>query len=162
MRVEIGNNLVKYQVSNFIAVFKRAFYDKQLNALFMALEVIWSGCFFHRQSHRAAPTSIHRNWPCILQLCRVLIASNSISLFLTYNQKTHYTIMVTRPSAERAAKRQQQVSKQGWHSGESTRLPPMWPAFKPWRQSHQWVEFVVGSFLCSERFFSRYSSFPLS
>ena len=40
MRVEIGNKLVKYQVSNFIAVFKRAFYDKQLNTLFMALEVI--------------------------------------------------------------------------------------------------------------------------
>ena len=27
---------------------------------------------------------------------------------------------------------------------------------------HQWVEFVVGSLLCSERFFSRYSGFPLS
>ena len=25
-----------------------------------------------------------------------------------------------------------------------------------------WVEFVVGSLPCSERFFSRYSSFPLS
>ena len=25
-----------------------------------------------------------------------------------------------------------------------------------------WVEFVVGSFLCSERFFSGYSGFPLS
>ena len=24
-----------------------------------------------------------------------------------------------------------------------------------------WVEFVVGSLLCSERFFSRYSGFPL-
>ena len=29
-----------------------------------------------------------------------------------------------------------------------------------WR--HMWVEFVVGSLLCSERFFSRYSGFPLS
>ena len=30
--------------------------------------------------------------------------------------------------------------------------------------SHQymWVEFVVGSLLCSERFFSGYSGFPLS
>ena len=25
-----------------------------------------------------------------------------------------------------------------------------------------WVEFVVGSLLCTERFFSRYSGFPLS
>ena len=29
-----------------------------------------------------------------------------------------------------------------------------------WR--HMWVEFVVGSLLCSERFFSGYSGFPLS
>ena len=27
---------------------------------------------------------------------------------------------------------------------------------------HMWVEFVVGSLLCSKRFFSRYSGFPLS
>ena len=28
--------------------------------------------------------------------------------------------------------------------------------------THMWVEFVVGSLLCSERFFSGYSGFPLS
>ena len=51
--------------------------------------------------------------------------------------------------------------EQGWHSGESTRLPPMWPGFdsRTWRR--MWVEFVVGSSLCSERFFSGYSGFPL-
>ena len=27
---------------------------------------------------------------------------------------------------------------------------------------HMWVEFAVGSLLCSERFFSGYSGFPLS
>jgi len=47
-------------------------------------------------------------------------------------------------------------------SGESTRLPPMWPGFKSRRRSHMWVEFVVGSLPCSKRFFSGYSSFPLS
>ena len=43
----------------------------------------------------------------------------------------------------------------------STRLPPMWPGFdsRTWR--HKWAEFV-GSLLCSERFFSGYSGFPLS
>ena len=50
--------------------------------------------------------------------------------------------------------------EQGWHSGQSTRLPPMWPAFDSQTQRHMWVEFV-GSLLCSERFFSGYSGFPL-
>ena len=34
------------------------------------------------------------------------------------------------------------VGEQGWRSGESTRLPPMWPAFKSRRRHHMWVEFV--------------------
>ena len=37
------------------------------------------------------------------------------------------------------------------------RLPLMWPGFKSRRRRHMWVEFVVGSPLCSERFFSGYS-----
>ena len=54
------------------------------------------------------------------------------------------------------------IYSKGWRSGESARLPPMWPGFKSWRRRHMWVEFVVGSLLCSERFFSGYSGFPLS
>ena len=50
----------------------------------------------------------------------------------------------------------------GWRSGESALLPPMWPGFKSRRRRHTWVEFVVGSLLCSERYFSGYSGFPLS
>ena len=42
----------------------------------------------------------------------------------------------------------------GWRSGESTCLPPMWPGFKSRHRCHMWVEFVVGSLLCSERFSS--------
>ena len=38
----------------------------------------------------------------------------------------------------------------------------MWPGFKSQCLRHMWVEFVVGSLLCSERFFSGYSGFPLS
>ena len=38
----------------------------------------------------------------------------------------------------------------------------MWPGFKSRRRRHTWVEFVVGSLLCSERFLSGYSGFPLS
>ena len=43
-----------------------------------------------------------------------------------------------------------------WCSGESTPLPPMWPAgFNSQVWCHMWVEFVVGSLPCSKRFFSR-------
>ena len=42
---------------------------------------------------------------------------------------------------------------------DSTRLSPMWPEFKSRRRRHMWVEFVVGSFLCSEKIFAGYSVF---
>ena len=54
------------------------------------------------------------------------------------------------------------VQLQGWRSGESARLPPMWSGFDSRTRRHMWVEFVVGSRPCSERFFSGYSGFPLS
>ena len=38
---------------------------------------------------------------------------------------------------------QHQKGKQGWRSGDSTRLPPMWPGFNSRRRRHMWVEFVV-------------------
>ena len=44
---------------------------------------------------------------------------------------------------------------------QSTRLPPMWPGFDSRTRRHMWAEFV-DSLLCSERFFSGYSGFPLS
>ena len=43
-----------------------------------------------------------------------------------------------------------------------TRLPPMLSGFESWRRRHMRVEFVVGSLLCTERFLSGYSGFPLS
>ena len=46
-------------------------------------------------------------------------------------------------------------------SGESTRLLPMWTGFDSRTRRHMWVEFVVGSRPCSERFFSAYSRFPV-
>ena len=33
----------------------------------------------------------------------------------------------------------------GWRSGESARLPPMWPGFGSRTRCHMWVESVVGS-----------------
>ena len=53
--------------------------------------------------------------------------------------------------------------EQGWRSGESTRLPPMWLGFSSWTRRHDtWGEFVAGSCPCSEGFFFGYSGFPLS
>ena len=54
------------------------------------------------------------------------------------------------------------MGAQRWRTGESARLPPMWPRFKSWLRRHMWIDFVVVSLLCSERFFSTYSGFPLS
>ena len=56
----------------------------------------------------------------------------------------------------------QGLGEQGWRSGESACLPSMCPGFDSRTRRHMWVEFVVGSVLCSERFFSEYSGFPLS
>jgi len=50
---------------------------------------------------------------------------------------------------------------QGWPSGESTCLPPMWPMYDFPTLCHMWIEFV-GSLLCHEWFFRGFSSFPLS
>ena len=36
------------------------------------------------------------------------------------------------------------MGSKGWRSGESARLPPMWPGFKSRCRRHMWVEFVVG------------------
>ena len=45
----------------------------------------------------------------------------------------------------------------------SIRLPLlMWPGFDSRSRHHAWVEFVVGSCPCSDRFFFRYSGFSLS
>ena len=42
--------------------------------------------------------------------------------------------------------------EQGWHSGESTHLPPMWPRFDSRSRRHMWVEFIVGSHPCPKGF----------
>ena len=47
----------------------------------------------------------------------------------------------------------------GWHGGESTRLPPMWPGFHSRFQRHMWIEFVVDFALAPRVFFDRPSGF---
>ena len=53
------------------------------------------------------------------------------------------------------------IGEQWWCSGDSTRLPPMWPGIVSQTRRHMYVEFV-GSLLWSARFFPWYSGFPLS
>ena len=52
-----------------------------------------------------------------------------------------------------------QPGLQEWRSGESTRLPPIWPGFDSQIRRHMWVEFV-GSLLCTERFSPGTPIFP--
>ena len=47
---------------------------------------------------------------------------------------------------------------EGWLSGESARLPPVWPGFDSRR--HMWVDFVVGSHLALRGFFPGPPVFP--
>ena len=42
-----------------------------------------------------------------------------------------------------------QTGEQGWRSGESTRLQPMWSVFD---SRSRWVEFVIGSLLAPRSF----------
>ena len=51
------------------------------------------------------------------------------------------------------------LGEQGWRSGQSTRLPPMWPGFDSRTRRHMWVEFV-GSL--QEVFLRVLRFFPLS
>ena len=53
----------------------------------------------------------------------------------------------------------EELGEQGFRSGGSIRLPPIWPGIKSRRRSHMLVEFIVGS-LFVPRSFS--SVFPLS
>ena len=48
----------------------------------------------------------------------------------------------------------------GRGSGESTRIPPIWPGFNSRSQRHMWVEFVVGSLFSLISFSPRTLVFP--
>ena len=52
----------------------------------------------------------------------------------------------------------EQAMAQWWEHSPPTSVA----GFTSLRRRHMWVEFVVGSLLCSERFFFGYSSFPVS
>ena len=54
-----------------------------------------------------------------------------------------------------------QLGEQGWHSGESAHLPPMWPGFNSQTRRHMWVEFVAGSLFCHRGFSPGTPVFPL-
>ena len=54
------------------------------------------------------------------------------------------------------------TGEQGWRSGESTRLPPMWPGFDSRTRRHKWAEFVLVLFSASRVFLRVLRFSPLS
>ena len=77
---------------------------------------------------------------------------NALVIFGEHVRLNAFSVFETRDEDWRAVR---------WRSGESTRLPPMWPVFDSLTRRLLWTEFV-GSLLCSERCFPGYSGFPLS
>ena len=97
----------------------------------------------------------------------------STQSFVSWSEKNAITREPTRHQGWRFINRSTKINaayireywisaSQRMGSGKGTRRPPMWPGFESWRRRHMWVEFVVGSLPCSERFFSGYSGFSLS
>ena len=84
-----------------------------------------------------------------ISLIYSLLTAKCIDLSLLIDYSTYFRDVI-------------QFGEQRWRSGESTRVPLIWPGFNARRRRHMWVKFVVASFPCSERFFSVYSGFPLS
>ena len=95
----------------------------------------------------------------------VSLKTNSVSCessVLGVPSSLHYSTAITNScSLEHSPTKRMKTFvmwEQWWHSGESTRLPPMWPGFTLQTRCYMWVDFV-GSLLCSERFFPGYSGF---
>ena len=126
----------------------------------------WESLYFHRKTnpinryHRRRDKWVNTlltllAWGLSLQRVQTNLSNTTLGVLITFLTSTHHL-------QEYLFARNVTYREQGWRSGESTRLPPMWPRFESWRRRHMWVEFVAGSLPCSERFFSGYSCFPLS
>ena len=81
-------------------------------------------------------------WSLLLLVCAIQSPTARLCLSGSTWQPSHWVWLSPGPFG---------VGVQGWRSGESTRLPPMWPGFDSRTRRHMWVEFV-GSLLCTERF----------
>ena len=67
--------------------------------------------------------------------------NNNLSCFFRVSTRVRFGWVTAQQS--RLARKSRFLWEQGWYSGESTRLPPMWPGFKFWRQRH-----MLGSVCC--------------
>ena len=77
---------------------------------------------------------------------------SSCNHFLSGHRKTkRHTLKVQRDSSVLAR----------WGFGRSICVPSLWPSVEFQGRRHTWIQFVVGSHLCSKRFFSGYPGFPL-
>ena len=95
----------------------------------------------------------------IKSLCTIVFyKSNQMLIFGEKGKLEYQCPLCHRNSLTQKPKRLEEL---WWRSGESIRLPPMWPGFDFQTRRHILVEFV-GSLLCSERFFPGFSGFPIS
>ena len=65
-----------------------------------------------------------------ISLIYSLLTAKCIDLSLLIDYSTYFRDVI-------------QFGEQGWRSGESTRLPLIWPGFNSRRRRHMWVKFVV-------------------
>ena len=72
------------------------------------------------------------------------------TLFFSHLKGTEYSLDVQLIDCSLFALKTS-IGVQEWRSGESTRLPPVWPRFDSQTRHHMCVEFV-GSLLRTERF----------
>ena len=84
-------------------------------------------------------------------ICNLIHVKN----FFTYGLLSNSELLLVPPSVkmkktlgDRQGFHCHCIGEQGWHSGESTCLTPMWPGFDFLTCHHMWTEFV-GSLLCS-------------
>ena len=98
----------------------------------------------------------------LLMLCLVVHQRSRIQIWLyeQVNMRIEGHIIVSFTFSDFEGHLCKISSLQGWRSGESNRLPPMWPGFDSQTQRHVWVEFV-GSLLCTKRFSPGTPVFPL-
>ena len=118
-----------------------------------------------RPSHRNGLRGILRQWShqlvweCENQVGNSSLPCNLLWMWVMNLKRSNYQWLTDKSVCKLSPR--YSFRSAGLAQCQSARLPPMWRGFDSRTRRHMWAEFV-GSLLCSERFFSGYSGFPLS